>query len=170
MGFWNRKYIIDCYVKMLESAGARVVPVQYDWPESKYREYINKLNGLLLPGGENDLLGIEKNATVPTPSYFCKQGLILFNLIKEKNDNGTYFPLWGTCQGFQQLMVYEMDYPWLDKVDAENYPTVFNFGAIYKNSRMFGQITTDEYSKWNDKQIIMGYHHFGISVERYNSD
>ena len=44
-------YIGASYVKFLESAGARVVPIFIDRKDSYYENMFQHTNGLLLPGG-----------------------------------------------------------------------------------------------------------------------
>ena len=45
-------YIAASYVKYLESAGARVLPVFTGMPDIYYEKVFNYTNGLLLPGGD----------------------------------------------------------------------------------------------------------------------
>ena len=49
-------YIGAAYVKYVEMAGARVVPVLIDQPDEYYRMIFNKTNGLLIPGGAANIL------------------------------------------------------------------------------------------------------------------
>ena len=51
----NTSYIAASYVKYVESAGARVVPVLINQPEDYYRTIFTSTNGLLLPGGDVSL-------------------------------------------------------------------------------------------------------------------
>lgn len=37
-------------------------------------------------------------------SGYSKAGSILFDLAMEANNNGDYFPIWGTCLGFELLL------------------------------------------------------------------
>ena len=53
----NTSYIAASYVKYIESAGARVVPVLIDQPEEYYQFIFNSTNGLLIPGGDVSLSG-----------------------------------------------------------------------------------------------------------------
>ncbi|KAG7251842.1 hypothetical protein CRUP_000628, partial [Coryphaenoides rupestris] len=48
-------YIAACYVKYVESAGARVVPIRINLSDEEYVRIFNSINGLLLPGGDVDL-------------------------------------------------------------------------------------------------------------------
>ena len=53
-------YIGAAYVKYVEMAGARVVPVLIDQPDEYYRMIFNKTNGLLIPGGAANILNSGK--------------------------------------------------------------------------------------------------------------
>ena len=44
-------FIAASYVKWLEAAGARVVPLPFDLPELELQKRLEGLNGVLFPGG-----------------------------------------------------------------------------------------------------------------------
>lgn len=44
-------YFAASYVKYVESAGARVLPIPYEADEDTLTKYFNQINGLLLTGG-----------------------------------------------------------------------------------------------------------------------
>lgn len=94
-------YIAASYVKALEAAGARVVPVKYDWDDAKILEVFEGLNGLLLPGGGTELTLVQ-NQSVVLSNYAIK-GKKILQLAKEINEKGEYFPVWGTCLGFELM-------------------------------------------------------------------
>ncbi len=77
-------YIMQAYVDWLESAGARVVPLVNGASEAETRATLSGLNGVLFPGGDGN---------------YSAYGRLVFNLVKEINDEGTYMPIWGTCAG-----------------------------------------------------------------------
>jgi len=47
----NYSYFPASYVKFIEAAGARVVPIPYDASPENLTFFFNSTNGLLLPGG-----------------------------------------------------------------------------------------------------------------------
>merc|ERR1711916_356169 len=51
----NNTYIAASYIKYIEMAGARVVPVFYKRDVTYFEEMYQSLNGILLPGGGQDL-------------------------------------------------------------------------------------------------------------------
>jgi gamma-glutamyl hydrolase len=87
-------YMMATYVDFIESAGARVVPLILGEPEEVILEKLSKVNGVLFPGGNGDYLEF---------------GRFIYSKLKEFNDNGTFFPAWGTCLGFEDLAIYAAD-------------------------------------------------------------
>ncbi|MGH0161804.1 UNVERIFIED_CONTAM: hypothetical protein FKN15_068747, partial [Acipenser sinensis] len=73
---FGKTYIPSSYVKYLESAGCRVTPVK-----------------MMFIGGAVNLL----------TSDFAKAAAVFYKLALKAYVSGDYFPLWGTCLGFQLL-------------------------------------------------------------------
>lgn len=71
-------------VKYLESAGAKVVPILYNESEDAVKEKLAKIDGVLYPGG---------------PGGYEEIGGVVFEEIKKFNDEGHFYPAWGTCRG-----------------------------------------------------------------------
>jgi len=98
---WNRDeetylcYVAASYVKYLECAGARVVPILLEQSENYYEKIFENINGLLLPGG---------GACLKT-SNWAKIATKFMIWSKKEADLGGYFPIWGTCLGFEQMFV-----------------------------------------------------------------
>ena len=85
------------YVKWLEAAGARVVPLPFDLPRERLDTLLDSINGALITGGETDI----KNLHTP---YMQAAGL-LYNTSVNRHRHGEVWPLWGTCMGMQVLSV-----------------------------------------------------------------
>lgn len=63
MNDWN--YMAASYVKYIESAGARVVPIQWDLPFDNITRIMRSLNGFLLTGGSMEpSLDLEKQSSI----------------------------------------------------------------------------------------------------------
>jgi len=90
----KRTFIAASYVKWIESGGGRVVPLFYErWNADQMISMLKNLNGVFLPGGGVKIGG----------NYY-KQLQVIFNYAKQSNDNGVYFPIWGTCLGSRELL------------------------------------------------------------------
>ena len=73
------------------------MPIVPDDPLEVTRAKVLKMNGVLYPGGDGN---------------YSSTGRLVFNIIKEMNDNGTYIPIWGTCAGMHELSSYVADEGW----------------------------------------------------------
>lgn len=51
-----KQFIEATHVKFLESAGARVIPIDYTLDEDKIKEILNQINGLYIPGDSPSLV------------------------------------------------------------------------------------------------------------------
>ena len=97
-----RGYIAASYVKWLESAGARAVPIFHDEHRATLDAKLAAVNGVLLPGGDSDVSrGTQLRATAER----------IVRAALDARDAGDYFPVWGTCMGFQLLALVVADDP-----------------------------------------------------------
>jgi len=130
-------YITSTFVKFVQGAGARVAPIPHDASTDYLIFLMESLNGLLLTGGNSDLwvYGHIGNK-IATP--LLEKIKLLINKAVEFNSNGDYFPVWGTQQGMNAiLLALGNDMNILDKLDllANNIPLKFvsddNVGRLY---------------------------------------
>jgi len=156
--------IVASYVKWLESAGARVVPIFYNSSRDDLTALFNNINGIVFPGGGQFL-----NPGQP----FYDASLFLYNLAVEANNKGDYFPLWGTCQGFQFLNIVASTIGNESALTAYNswdYSWPLDFTPISKSSRMFGNAPSYIYDILANENVTMNWHHWGISPDLYKTD
>ena len=85
------------YVKWLEAAGARVVPLPFDLPRGELDQLLGSVNGALITGGETDLSNLNSPYMLAA-SHLYQHALAV-------HANGETWPLWGTCMGMQVLSV-----------------------------------------------------------------
>lgn len=88
---YGTSHIMKSYVDWFESRGVRVIPIPYD--TTQHELYFNNVNGILIPGGETDF--VMKN------KIFMKTCRIFLELALKSN---TYFPIWGTCLGYEIIL------------------------------------------------------------------
>lgn len=157
-------YIAASYVKFIESAGARAVPVHYDASEDELRSLFSSINGMLFPGGGTSLA----NTT-----QFTTSARLLLNLALEANDKGDYFPVWGTCMGFQLLtMLAAKD----DSVlcdgcfDSESLAIPLDYTPAAAKSRLFGSLSSDLYKAAASLNITDNAHHSGFDPSVFRSN
>ena len=90
-------YIPGSYVKHYWGAGARIVPIQWDLSHSDLKYLFQRINGLIITGGAHTF------SIHNLPFSFGVSAKYLVDLAIEANKNGDYFPVYGTCLGYQLL-------------------------------------------------------------------
>ena len=141
------------YVKWIESAGGRVIPIDYNMNNYTELDHIfSSINGLLFPGGGTS---ISKTATY------------LYNKVIDANQNDDYFPLWGTCLGFQWLSILiSNNQDIITSLEIENRSLSLNLTAnaihsyLYQDSHIRDIVTNEA--------ITMNNHHYGLSPLNFN--
>ena len=102
--FPGTSFLSASYVKWVESAGARVVPLLIDLPLPSLLSTAKQFNGLLFPGGAV----AEYNSTTGTVTEYSEKLCALYEMVKGENERGEWYPLWGTCLGMQMLHFCEV--------------------------------------------------------------
>ncbi|KAM5172480.1 gamma-glutamyl hydrolase-like [Mantella aurantiaca] len=152
---YGKTYIADSYVKFLESAGCRVVPIRLNLSEDEYLGLFHSINGVLLPGGAVGLL----------TSNFSRTAGIFYKLSIEAASSGVYFPIWGTCMGFQILTALTAGENLLSYTLAENISLPLNLTDDISSSRMFRHAPPKLLRVVTTENITANFHHFGITPE-----
>jgi len=159
----DHDYIAASYVKWLESAGARSIPIPYGANEELVNEILSQVNGVLFPGGDADLPPSAKN---------------IWKIAKERNaePNG-FFPIWGTCLGFEFLVMLQggEDSLCVSCFNSENIslPLIFPSEADSKDSNGVYSIeswlypTSSVRETLSSSNITMNNHHSGISPTEF---
>ncbi|EWM22091.1 gamma-glutamyl hydrolase [Nannochloropsis gaditana] len=153
------EYIAASYVKWVESAGGRVLPVPYNASFDALDAIFASVNGLLFPGGSNVL------------SVGAKH---LFSRAREAHEAGDYFPVWGTCLGLEWMVeavcaeavskdpeaprfVIDTGY------DAWNLTLPLSFTEAAKTSRLFHELPPALWDAAAAEHLTMNNHHKGVA-------
>ena len=81
-------------------SGARVVPISLAYSYEKIDSLLSKVNGVLFTGGSAPIL---VNETLT--SEYGEKGCYIYEQVKKFNDQNNFFPLWGTCLGFELIHI-----------------------------------------------------------------
>ncbi|KAL5292057.1 GGH.2 family protein [Megaselia abdita] len=150
-------YIAASYIKFVEGAGARAVPVFINQPRSYYENLLNSLDGVLLPGG----------ATFFNQSNgYADAAAHIYQIASEINDNGTYFPLWGTCLGFEVLL-YVSNNNSEYRVDcaSSSQSLPLEFTAGYETSRLFKNAPANVINILKNEDVTPNFHMYCATVD-----
>jgi len=154
-------YIAAAYVKWIESAGGRAVPIRFYVSDEELKRLFASVNGLIFPGGLTDLY--------PSDPYTLAAGK-LYAWAKAANDGGTPFPIWGTCLGHQLMCVLESGAHFQDlfiETDAVSQPAPLTFTDAAPASALFGPLFGERpglAAAMASAPINMENHEFGLPL------
>ena len=155
----SRSYIAASYVKFIEASGARVVPIPAHLPQEEVEIIFDSVNGVLFPGGGTDL----------SSSGYYTHAKFIFNKAVEANQKGDYFPIWGTCLGFEALHVIAAgDKPGvISSFSASDISLPLVLTNKSDTSRLLGGLPAS--LKWSltNENITYNHHSYGISPLTY---
>ena len=158
------KYLIPAsYVNWIGQAGGRVLPILLDQPREYYEEVFAKTNGILFPGG---------NQGIDPSDIYTEEGETLWNLAKEANDNGDYYPIWGTCLGFEELAVLETESTDVISLDvmATNLALPLKLVPGAGSSRLLHGLPPSVVKALRTQAITFNSHDHGLLVSEYLSN
>ncbi|CAI9088839.1 OLC1v1023282C1 [Oldenlandia corymbosa var. corymbosa] len=150
----NASYIAASYVKFVESAGARVIPLIYNEPPQLLEKKLNLVNGVLFTGG-----------WAKTGLYFSTVQTV-FKKVLEKNDAGDHFPVIAICLGFELLtMIISQNQSILEQFSAADQAATLQFIANTNlNGTVFQRFPPDLLQKLSTDCIVMQNHHVYVST------
>jgi len=156
---YGDQYVVASYVKWIESSGARAYFVYYDASQDDLRTLLTtQLNGLLFPGGDADIVN----------GKFAETSKFLLSLVMEINLKADYFPLWATCQGFQQVSIYSADdASILIERTAENILYPLNFTEDASIARLLLGASDDIIATLTYENSTVNSHHYGVDPVAY---
>ena len=87
------------------------------------------------------------------------------------NDMGHFYPLWGTCLGFENMAIWASDEgsDVLTILEAHNVNLPLEFIGEADNNRMFGDLGVEAYG-FEDLAIALNSHTFGVSPDKFKTD
>ncbi|KAF7140620.1 hypothetical protein RHSIM_Rhsim06G0210400 [Rhododendron simsii] len=144
----NASYIAASYVKFVEAAGARVIPLIYNEPPDVLYKKLNLVNGVLFTGGW----------AKSGPYFKVVDGI--FKKILEKNDGGDHFPLLAICLGFELLtMIISKDNNILESFKASDQASTLEFAKEMNiEGTVFQRFPPDLLRKLSTDCLVMQNH------------
>mmetsp|Transcript_110874 Transcript_110874/g.220518 ORF Transcript_110874/g.220518 Transcript_110874/m.220518 type:complete len:380 (-) Transcript_110874:20-1159(-) len=141
------------YVKAVEAAGGRVLPISY-YADSSEVELLGKsLNGILFTGGGD----------VSLPLAAKK----LLNRSRTLHLMGESLPVWGTCLGFEWLVNFVAQGSLQDGFNAFNVSLPLRLTSSARKSRLLGTAPPTVLDALVNMSVAFNMHHLGIEPSRW---
>ena len=160
-------YIAASYVKHIEGAGGRAVPIPWFLPADEVRALAKSLNGFILPGGGTHFF-------LPNGSLsgYGATTKILFDETVAAWAAGESVPLWGTCLGHEMTLTHAAnDSRTIDKFGyvAENVSYPISLTASGAASRLWGSAPAEVLEAITQWNVTINLHEYGISSADFNA-
>lgn len=162
----THNYIMAAYIKFVEQAGARVVPIHHTDSDEQILTLLSQINGVVFPGGGTDLNNEDGSLT-----EYSRKGKVILDRVKEMNDQGIYFPVWAICLGFQQVTVIEAPFQNVllhNSFDSYNYANNVTFIEDLSKSKMYRDMPQHLVNAIQKENITFNSHHDGVYPETYS--
>lgn len=165
---YGNAYLVASYVRWVESAGARAVPVPWSASEAELQEIFQSTNGILFPGGGTSLSGHGG----PEGVAYKAAGATLFELAKAANDAGTAYPIWGTCLGFEEVMELSVNSTAVLRRTSGTDPMLapVTLTAAATQSKLLGGSPPTRDALENAGNVSIHLHGFGIYADTFTSN
>lgn len=148
------EYIAASYVKFVELAGARAVPVSYYSTDAEIDDVMSKVNGVLFPGG---------GASLPKSAQ-----RVVDNALSISSDGG-HFPVYGACLGFEWIVeAVGGKGIMITGLDAHNMSLPLNLTSDGEESRLYGDSSAR--SILASKPVTLNNHQAGLSPAEYSKN
>ena len=138
------------YIDWFEKNGINVIIIPEDTTE--HEKYFKMVNGLFISGAT-----IGENRTIPTNILNCVRTFVLLSL-------RDYFPIWGTCFGFQLLVCLIGGCKKLNIHYGDGMYPIKTF-----ESRMFTRFTSRNIHRLEHSKSTLHNHNFGFSLHDFNN-
>lgn len=157
----DREYIASSYVKFVEMAGARAVPIPIKLNDTHLEKVFGSINGLLFPGGETNL----------KDSGYYKITKKLMKMAIKENEKGRTFPILGICRGMQALIVHTVgNIDDMQVMDSLNLTTTLDWNKDNIDDSFIKDMPEMLRDAAADNKITAHFHKYSFSPDIFNQD
>ncbi|XP_023346461.1 gamma-glutamyl hydrolase [Eurytemora carolleeae] len=150
-------YIASSYVKWVEAAGGRVVPL-IAGSNQNFTQLFESINGVLIPGGAASL----------TDSTYSELATEMFELAKVANDAGDFFPIWATCLGFEFITLASSDKErHLARCSSSDQHLPLDFLEAWEESRLFKEANSEVIDILTSMNVTANFHVWCLTMENF---
>lgn len=162
----NFNFVPASYISYFSQTGSMPLLVPHDLSLETLERIIRDSDALFLPGGGTDLFDKSGKTT-----FYQDRVTWMLKLVEKINNEGKFFPVMGTCLGFQQILVaYDNNDPAIYKCDLNDnaqHPVIK--GPDYSQSKIFSLFDQTRVDSVFAKGSFYYEHNCRITVPDFNS-
>ena len=161
----NATSISAAYIKFIESVGGRVIPIHFTHTFEHVENIMNSINGILFTGGDLNLTDPGTGEFHP----YTKLANFILNKAIEMNKNGNVFPLWGTWQGHQLMMLLgSQNSKIIQPTPRWYFPDNLKLNKTnLMTSELFRNFSTSFIDKLETMELTYNIHNYGIHLDDF---
>lgn len=165
-------YISASYARYFEDAGAEIVPIPYDASYENFTFLLNRVNGVVLTGGNAELNYTDESTGEIKPTNITAASAFVIQYALQKNKNGTHFPVFAICQGFETLlMTLSNNFNILTHNYTEkNLQNTLKFLPTARKDKMWEGLSEDLSNLLTSTDVLNFNLHYGIQPWRFESN
>ena len=160
------------WMQWLEAGGGRPVAIDYRMDKWDLEQLMNKLNGVFLTGGDNELLVYTEGRRTAEFTPYMHKAHEIISIAMEFNRKGTYFPLYGICLGFEAFILSFANDP--NALQCCLHSTCINYNAnttlLTNTSRMFSHFPPNDILIMATQPKIFNYHKYYIDENVFRAN
>ena len=105
-------------------------------------------------------------------SNYGRVSKIMYNEVIRYNDQGTFYPMWGTCLGFQALCLIAAEkeksqVPFLNEVKAKKKMMPVSFTEKALTSKLLKKASWNLIQAMSNQNVSIHNHRFGLIPEQF---
>lgn len=157
-------YVYSSYTKWIEESEMRWIPISVFDSVDVVARKLELVNGVLLTGG-NEVMG-----TKNMPSAYAGIVAQILDYARAQNDHGVVYPVFGTCMGFQSMLVVLSDYELkLESVHNVNHSEGLKLTPNAQHSFLSLYFNDNELSSLDAQKLFYFHHNDGFSMQQINA-
>lgn len=163
---FGSQLIAATYVKFIESAGGRMVPIFINSTAEEIEKLFYSINGAIYPGGHSYL----------ERSNYTRVGKQILELAMKAYDKGDIFPIWGECLGLEllsmlisgcDLQVGQFDQDLFSDTDAKNVSLKLILPKDYKTTSLWKFAPRQVVKFLQNNNAAFNNHKMAITPQNY---
>lgn len=162
---YGDQVVVTSNARWLQAGGARVVPIFYDSTPEELDFVLSRVNGVFWTGGNVDF---NPHTEAKTGTQYLRATEYVLRYVMRENRRGNYYPLWGTCLGFErmlQLIAEDDKAKIVEPFDAENYAINLGFTAPAWDSRLFRSMSDELFTEVASPLGRLAFNNHGLGIQ-----
>jgi len=162
-------FIKETYPNFIRQAGGEPIFIPHNLPDAELLPLLERVNGVVLVGGNARYWDEDLKTGRRIFTDYVRQIQKIIGYAYHSNNQSIYLPLMGICEGMEvSLMSLTNDPYLLDSYSNFDNHTPFKITEHGGQSRMFGQMSSEQAQFLSESGSLFFNHQFGYNLSSLN--